>query len=138
MSDMRRASDTKVPVRERVIAWGVVLTLLLSGYSSIQSAVTANRLGDTQHQMQKDQKTLEQRRFKAERRACAISQNTVRNERRIIQRSLNALRTEGRLTRERLNFYQVTLKDLKVPSCSPSSLGFPNFEPDKLQEQALG
>jgi hypothetical protein len=106
----------------------LMLAIFSSSYNTIRNYQANRNLQAIQVQMQHRDKVLEERRFKAELRACKISQTTVRNERRIITRSIKAQRRDGTLTRERLNFYTVTLRDLKVPSCTPLALGFPQFE----------
>jgi hypothetical protein len=128
---MKRSTDVTSdgPGRQKVIGWLVAIVLLVTSANVVLGIQNQRELNAVQTTMQEDQATLEVRRFKAELRACQISQTTVRNERRIIKRSVNSNRRTGTLTPERLRFARATLRELKIPTCSPTNLGFPAFEP---------
>lgn len=127
---MRRESDRRERAwRAKATAWLVGTALIMTGFNTVLGTINQRELNSVQNTMRHDATSLEVRRFHAEKRACGISQDTVRNERRIITRSMNAQRRDGLLNKERLNFFRATLKDLVVPTCTPTSLGFPKFEP---------
>lgn len=118
---------------QAILIVAVLLLAIFSGsYNTIQGWQVDKDLAKIQERMQVDQEMLEKRRFKAEMRACTLTQNGVRGERRLIRRAMNVSRENGTLTKEALNFYRVSLNDLKVPSCTPTDLGFPQFDPENL------
>lgn len=131
---MRRSTDHPepgVPTRGKVAGYVVALALLLSAGNTVFTVANQIELNRVQSRDRAEGAALQLDRFKAETRACRTSQNIVQGERRVIKRSMNAQRRAGLLNRERLNFYKATLRDLKVPSCSPTAVGFPQFEPPK-------
>lgn len=118
---------------QAILVVAVILLAIFSGsYNTIQGWQADQTLERVQERMQNDQERLEKRRFQAEMRTCRVDQTIVRNERKVIKRSVQAQRAAGLLTRERLNFARVVLKDLKIPKCTPTLVGFPQFEPENL------